>query len=63
MKEESQMEDEGKLCLKGAFMAKPRGKLKWKAGGIDEQQMIRPNCLCGQEGALSSKHSAKKNHF
>lgn len=28
MKEESQMEDEGKLCLKGAFMLKPRGRIE-----------------------------------
>lgn len=61
MIEESQMEDEGKLCLKGDFMVKTRRKFedKWKDGGIDEQQMVRPNCRCAQEGPLSSKHSAK----
>lgn len=42
MIEESQMEDEGKLCLKGDFMVKTRRKFddKWKDGGIDEQDML-----------------------
>lgn len=42
MIEESQMEDEGKLCLKGDFMVKTRRKFddKWKDGGIDEQNML-----------------------
>lgn len=34
--------------------------MKWKAGGIDEQQMMRPNCFCGQECLFQWTQCKKK---